>query len=82
MLTDTVYQNSETVSVVPLVVGGPVIYTNNIEVGRQVVAAGVKGPWIKPESASQAMLYVPISHPSPMASSSLTPNSCILDSGA
>ncbi|TFY70798.1 hypothetical protein EVG20_g2210 [Dentipellis fragilis] len=48
--------NSDAVSVVPFLAGKPVIYTNNVDVARQVVAGGVKSVWIKPESASQAML--------------------------
>ncbi|ETW77975.1 hypothetical protein HETIRDRAFT_420783 [Heterobasidion irregulare TC 32-1] len=47
---------SEVVSIVPFLSGRPTLYTSNIDVARQVVAGGIKSPWIKPESASQAMM--------------------------
>jgi hypothetical protein len=43
---------SETISVLPFLVGKPTIYTSNLDVARQVVAGGVKSPWIKPEETS------------------------------
>jgi hypothetical protein len=47
---------SELVSVVPFLSGKPFIYTNNIDVARQVTAGGHKSCWIKPESASRSVL--------------------------
>ncbi|CCM01787.1 uncharacterized protein FIBRA_03854 [Fibroporia radiculosa] len=37
----------DTVSVVPYAYGNPMIYTANFEIFRQVLAGGVKTPWIK-----------------------------------
>ncbi|KAF8637894.1 hypothetical protein AX17_002517 [Amanita inopinata Kibby_2008] len=48
--------NSENISVVPFVSGLPVIYSSNLDVARQVVAGGHKSSFVKPESASQALL--------------------------
>lgn len=48
----------ETVSFVPWLIGKPSLYTSNLDVARQVVAGGVKAPWIKPESAGRALLLV------------------------
>ncbi|KAF9010234.1 cytochrome P450 [Cyathus striatus] len=47
---------SENVSVIPFVFGVPGIYTSNIDVARQVVAGGHKTSFIKPETASRALL--------------------------
>jgi hypothetical protein len=48
--------NAETISVLPLLLGRPSIYTSNLDVARQVVAGGVKSHWIKPEDASEVLL--------------------------
>lgn len=47
---------SENVSVVPFISGVPGIYTSNLDVGRQVISGGHKSSFIKPETASQALL--------------------------
>ncbi|KAG6850123.1 hypothetical protein H0H93_000745 [Arthromyces matolae] len=47
---------SENVSIVPFLSGIPVIYTNNLDVARQVASGGHKSSFIKPESASQSLL--------------------------
>ncbi|KAL0960014.1 hypothetical protein HGRIS_011664 [Hohenbuehelia grisea] len=47
---------SENVSVVPFMFGVPGIYTSNLDVARQVITGGHKSSFIKPESASQALL--------------------------
>ncbi|KAG5634271.1 hypothetical protein H0H81_002585, partial [Sphagnurus paluster] len=49
------YRN-ETVSVVPFIAGSPAIYTSNLDVARQVAGGGHKTSFIKPESASRALL--------------------------
>ncbi|KAH0580883.1 hypothetical protein H2248_012042 [Termitomyces sp. 'cryptogamus'] len=49
------YQN-ENVSMVPFISGIPSIYTSNLDVARQVVGGGHKSNFIKPQSASQALL--------------------------
>ncbi|KAF4564657.1 alcohol dehydrogenase [Pleurotus pulmonarius] len=49
--------NNESFSIVPWLVGPAGIYTSNIDVGRQVIAGGHKTSFIKPEEASQALLY-------------------------
>ncbi|GLB42270.1 putative cytochrome P450 [Lyophyllum shimeji] len=47
---------SENVSIVPFISGVPGIYTSNLDVARQVAAGGHKSSFVKPESASQALL--------------------------
>lgn len=49
------YQN-ESVSIVPFISGVPGIYTSNLDVARQVAAGGHKSSFIKPETASRALL--------------------------
>jgi len=50
------YKESEVVSVVPFLRGVPGLYTSNLDVARQVSAGGHRSPFIKPETASQALL--------------------------
>ncbi len=52
------YKNAENVSVVPFFIGSPVIYTSNLDVARQVIIGGYKTDFIKPVSASRALLCV------------------------
>lgn len=47
---------SDTISIVPIVVGDPYIMTANLEVAKQVIGGGVKSPYFKPEEMSQALL--------------------------
>ncbi|RDB29811.1 hypothetical protein Hypma_014185 [Hypsizygus marmoreus] len=49
------FQN-ENVSIVPFISGVPSIFTSNLDVARQVAAGGHKTSFIKPESASRALL--------------------------
>lgn len=53
-----VYKKSEQVSVVPYLIGQPGVYTSNLDVAKQLVAGGTRSVWIKPEDASQALMYV------------------------
>ncbi|PFH49865.1 hypothetical protein AMATHDRAFT_4487 [Amanita thiersii Skay4041] len=48
--------NNETVSIVPFIMGEPALYTSNLDIARQVVAGGHKSSFIKPISASRALL--------------------------
>ncbi|THU93650.1 cytochrome P450 [Dendrothele bispora CBS 962.96] len=52
----TLYQHSETVSIVPWFIGPSSIWCSNLDVARQVASGGHKSCWIKPEEASQALL--------------------------
>lgn len=47
---------SETISIIPWLIGKPNVYTSNLDVARQVVAGGIKSQWIKPEDASRIFL--------------------------
>ncbi|KAF5356947.1 hypothetical protein D9756_006377 [Leucocoprinus leucothites] len=47
---------SEVISIVPLLSGGPSIYTNNLDVARQVISGAHKTSFTKPEYASEALL--------------------------
>ncbi|KAG6829040.1 hypothetical protein H0H87_012773, partial [Tephrocybe sp. NHM501043] len=49
------YQN-ENVSMIPFISGIPGIYTSNLDVARQVAGGGHKSNFIKPQSASRALL--------------------------
>ncbi len=55
---DVVYKSGENVSVVPFLIGAPAIYTSNLDVARQVIIGGHKTDFIKPVSASRALLCV------------------------
>ncbi|KAI0049196.1 cytochrome P450 [Auriscalpium vulgare] len=48
--------NTELIAMVPFMAGQTAVYTNSVEVARQVVAGGVQSPWIKPVSASKAII--------------------------
>ncbi|KAG6917128.1 hypothetical protein DXG01_003794 [Tephrocybe rancida] len=50
------HYHSENVSMVPFISGVPGIYTSNLDVARQVSGGGHKSSFIKPESASRALL--------------------------
>ncbi|KAJ6449337.1 cytochrome P450 [Mycena sanguinolenta] len=50
------YTQSETVAITPILVGAQVLWTSNIEVGRQVIAGSHKTSFYKPDWASQALL--------------------------
>ncbi|KAF8155579.1 cytochrome P450 [Crassisporium funariophilum] len=54
----TIYKKygNETVSLVPYIVGVPTFYTSNLDVARQVAGGGHKTSFIKPQSASLALL--------------------------
>ncbi|KAK7463034.1 hypothetical protein VKT23_007617 [Stygiomarasmius scandens] len=52
----SLYKHSETVSIVPWLIGPPSIWCSNLDVARQVASGGHKSCWIKPEEASQALL--------------------------
>ncbi|KAF5365981.1 hypothetical protein D9758_006676 [Tetrapyrgos nigripes] len=49
-------QHAQVVSIVPWLIGPSSIWSNNLDVARQVTAGGHKSDWIKPEEASQALL--------------------------
>lgn len=49
---------SENVSVVPFIFGVPGIYTSNLDVVRQVVAAGPNSTFTKPYGSTRALLSV------------------------
>jgi len=53
---------SEVISVVPILVGNPSLYTNNLDVARQVIGGEHKSSFIKPTYASQALLCVVSRH--------------------
>ncbi|KIM86789.1 hypothetical protein PILCRDRAFT_64934 [Piloderma croceum F 1598] len=48
--------NTETISILPFLIGKPSIYTSNLDVARQVVGGGIQSYWIKPEDASTTLL--------------------------
>ncbi|KAJ7269943.1 cytochrome P450 [Mycena rebaudengoi] len=50
------YKNSETVNLVPIISGKSVLWTSNIDIGRQVAAGGNRTSFVKPETASGAFL--------------------------
>ncbi|KAI0052099.1 cytochrome P450 [Auriscalpium vulgare] len=45
--------NSETVSIVPFLVGKPAIYTSSPDVMRQLVSGGPNTPWAKPDISAR-----------------------------
>ncbi|KAF9269583.1 cytochrome P450 [Marasmius fiardii PR-910] len=49
------YKESETISIVPWIVGPPLIYSSNLDVLRQI-SSGQKSCFIKPETASRSLL--------------------------
>ncbi|KAG6901989.1 hypothetical protein C0995_005948 [Termitomyces sp. Mi166 len=55
-LTFYKHYQSENVSMVPFISGIPGIYTSNLDVARQVAGGGHKSSFIKPQSASRALL--------------------------
>ncbi|KAF8914778.1 cytochrome P450 [Mucidula mucida] len=56
VLRRTFHKSGENVSVVPFLIGAPAIYTSNLDVARQVIIGGHKTDFIKPVSASRALL--------------------------
>ncbi|KAF8914781.1 cytochrome P450 [Mucidula mucida] len=72
-LRRTLYKNAENVSVVPFFIGSPVIYTSNLDVARQVIIGGYKTDFIKPVSASRALLCVSPSGCYPSHSNDIAP---------
>lgn len=44
---------TDTISIVPYINGRAEFFTANLDVIRQVVAGGIKSPWIKPEAGSE-----------------------------
>ena len=55
-----VYQQfqSEVISLVPLLSSNPCLYTNNLDVARQVVGGGARSSFYKPAFVSQALMCV------------------------
>lgn len=60
------YYGNDTISVIPFgpTTGGPALYSANLDVARQVISGGHKSSFIKPETASQALLFVFFFRPS------------------
>ncbi|KIK52840.1 hypothetical protein GYMLUDRAFT_49679 [Collybiopsis luxurians FD-317 M1] len=50
------YTDDETISIVPFLVGGPMIWTSNLNVARQIASGGNRTPFFKPRWSARALL--------------------------
>ncbi|KAF8135992.1 cytochrome P450 [Mycena galopus ATCC 62051] len=50
------YRQSETVNLVPIFFGKPVLWSSNIEIGRQVAAGGHRSSFVKPLESTKTLL--------------------------
>lgn len=57
-LNAAVYRKLDSIVIVPYLWGTPRIWTGNLDVARQVIAAGPGAAWFKPQEYSQALLSV------------------------
>jgi hypothetical protein len=52
------YKNAETVNLVPVISGKSVLWTSNIDVGRQVAGGGHRTSFVKPETANLTAAFL------------------------
>lgn len=48
---------SDTISVVPFLVGTNIVVTSNLDVAKQVIAGGSKSPWRKVDEFGEGLMY-------------------------
>lgn len=50
------YYGRDTISIVPVIAGGPMLWTSNLSVMRQIVGGGSQSDWQKPVRVSRALM--------------------------